>query len=132
MSQEPLTTEQQYLVSTSTSRLHDQYAHVAGRETIERLIRESLVHLSNSSVTKWLPVLAERFAADQLRALAKLDNLLDSDRPEDPLDVRGAMWRLRHAVREAVRAHPEDLDRRKAVADILTEAQERISKLDEE
>ena len=81
MSQEPLTTEQQYLVSTSTSRLHDQYAHVAGRETIERLIRESLVHLNNSSVTKWLPVLAERFAADQLRALAKLDNLLDTDRP---------------------------------------------------
>ena len=61
----------------------------------------------------------------------RLADLLDSDRPEDPEDVRGAMWRLRHAVREAVRAHPEDLDRRKAVADILTEAQERISKLDE-
>ena len=70
-------------------------------------------------------------AATLARIELRLADLLDSDRPEDPLDVRGAMWRLRHAVREAVRVHPEDLDRRKAVADILTEAQERISKLDE-
>lgn len=62
----------------------------------------------------------------------RLADLLDSDRPEDPLDVRGAMWRLRHAVREAVQTLPEDPDRRKAVADILTEAQERIAKLDED
>ncbi|WP_321490611.1 PadR family transcriptional regulator [uncultured Hyphomonas sp.] len=61
----------------------------------------------------------------------RLADLLDSDRPEDPFDVRGAMWRLRHAVREAVQAHPDDIDRRKAVADILTEAQERISKLED-
>jgi len=74
----------------------------------------------------------EAEAATLARIELRLADLLDSDRPEDPLDVRGAMWRLRHAVREAVRAHPEDLDRRKAVADILTEAQERISKLDEE
>jgi DNA-binding PadR family transcriptional regulator len=59
----------------------------------------------------------------------RLADLLESDRPEDPEDVRGAMWRLRHAVREAVRAQPEDLDRRKAVADILAEAQEKISRL---
>ncbi len=59
----------------------------------------------------------------------RLADLLDSDRPEDPQDVRGAMWRLRHAVQEAVRAQPDDLDRRKAVADILTEAQEKIAGL---
>lgn len=68
-------------------------------------------------------------AATLARIELRLADLLDSDRPEDPLDVRGAMWRLRHAVREAVRAQPEDPDRRKVVADILTEAQERISKL---
>lgn len=70
---------------------------------------------------------AEVLARIELR----LADLLDSDRPEDPQDVRGAMWRLRHAVREAVRAQPDDLDRRKAVADILTEAQERISGLND-
>lgn len=59
----------------------------------------------------------------------RLADLLDSDRPEDPQDVRGAMWRLRHAVQEAVRGEPDNLDRRKAVADILTEAQEKIAGL---
>ena len=59
----------------------------------------------------------------------RLADLLDSDRPEDPQDVRGAMWRLRHAVQEAVRGQPDNLDRRKAVADILTEAQEKIAGL---
>ena len=63
------------------------------------------------------------------RIEARLASLLESDRPEDPMDVRGAMWRLRHAVIEAVRAYPDDPDHRKAVADILAEAQERISKL---
>ncbi len=66
------------------------------------------------------------------RVEARLGDLLDSDRPEDPQDVRSAMWRLRHAVREAVRTDPDDADRRKAVADILTEAQERISKLSDD
>ena len=73
--------------------------------------------------------------ADEAEALdrieARLASLLESDRPEDPQDVRGAMWRLRHAVREAIRAYPDDPDQHKAVADILADAQERISKLGE-
>ena len=63
------------------------------------------------------------------RIEVRLASLLESDRPEDPMDVRGAMWRLRHAVREAIHSNPDDPDRRKAVADILADAQERISKL---
>ena len=62
---------------------------------------------------------------------ARLAELQESNRPEDPLDVRGSMWRLAHAVREAVRAYPDDPERRKAVADILADAQDRISKLDD-
>ena len=64
------------------------------------------------------------------RIEARLASLLESDRPEDPMDVRGAMWRLRHAVIAAVRTSPDDPDRRKAVADILAEAQARIAGLD--
>ena len=64
------------------------------------------------------------------RIEARLADLLDSNRPEDPQDVRGAMWRLRHAVREAVRANPDDPDLRKALADILAEAQEKIAGLE--
>lgn len=60
---------------------------------------------------------------DRLGALRK------SEAPEDPEDVRGAMRRLRHTVIQAYRERPEDGERRKAIADILGEAQERIGKL---
>ena len=64
------------------------------------------------------------------RIEARLADLKDSNRPEDPGDVRGAMWRLRHAVVTAIRAHPDDADRRRKIADILTEAQDKIAGLD--
>jgi len=63
------------------------------------------------------------------RIEARLESLLESDRPEDPQDVRGAMWRLRHSVIHAVRSNPDDPEMRRAVADILADAQARISKL---
>lgn len=59
----------------------------------------------------------------------RLDALQASDAPEDPDDVRGAMRRLRHTVIETVRAAPEDTARRSALAAILAEAQEKISRL---
>ncbi|MBR9808694.1 MAG: PadR family transcriptional regulator [Alphaproteobacteria bacterium] len=63
------------------------------------------------------------------RIEARLAELQDSDRPEDPSDVREAMLRLRHAVIQSARASHADAERRKAIADILADAQERISKL---
>lgn len=60
---------------------------------------------------------------------ARLGALQASEAPEDPEDVRGAMRRLRHAVIEAHRQGGEDGARQRAIADILTEAQERIGKL---
>lgn len=60
---------------------------------------------------------------------ARLADLQESDRPEDPQDVRGAMHRLRHTVRDTVRSGSNDAEMRKAVADILTDAQERIAAL---
>lgn len=59
----------------------------------------------------------------------RLGALHASDAPEDPEDVRGAMRRLRHAVIQAFRERPDDGARRKAIADILTDAQDRIGKL---
>jgi DNA-binding PadR family transcriptional regulator len=73
---------------------------------------------------------AEHEALERIET--RLASLLESDRPEDPQDVRGAMWRLRHAVIEAVRSQPDDPDVRKAVADILADAQDRITKLGDE
>lgn len=73
--------EQRYLIADSTTRLHRRFAGVAGPETIERLLMESLDHLASARVTSWLPVLAERFAAERLRALAKLEHMIAGDRP---------------------------------------------------
>ena len=53
----------------------------------------------------------------------------ESERPEDPEDVRGAMYRLRHTVRDTVRSDPDNAANRKAIADILADAQQRIGKL---
>ena len=63
------------------------------------------------------------------RIEARLADLQESDRPEDPSDVREAMFRLRHAVVSHLRARKGDANTRRAVTDILTEAQERIAKL---
>ena len=60
---------------------------------------------------------------------ARLADLQESERPEDPQDVRGAMHRLRHTVRDTVRAGSNDEDTRKAISDILADAQERIAAL---
>lgn len=73
---------------------------------------------------------AEGEALDRIEG--RLNDLLESNRPEDPADVRGAMWRLRHAVVTAVRADPDNTDKRQAVAEILTRAQQQITSLDGE
>lgn len=62
----------------------------------------------------------------------RLSALQASEMPEDPEDVRGAMRRLRHSVIREVQGHPGDAARRRAIAEILAEAQERISKLSED
>ena len=68
--------------------------------------------------TETLQAIAERLAA-----------LQESERPEDPEDVRGAMHRLRHTVRDTVRSDPDNAANRKAIADILADAQQRIHRL---
>lgn len=70
--------------------------------------------------------------ADMLEQIsARLSSLQERDAPEDPEDVRGAMRRLRHAVIQSVRANPEDADQRRKIADILSQAQDAITKLSE-
>lgn len=69
-------------------------------------------------------------AAETVAAIeARLADLQESDRPDDPHDVRGAMHRLRHTVRDTVRSAPNDGETRKTVADILADAQARIAAL---
>lgn len=61
----------------------------------------------------------------------RLGALQAGETPEDPEDARAAMHRLRHAVIAMMRREPGD-DRRREIAAILVDAQEKISKLSED
>ena len=74
--------DQQELIRTVTTRLHAEYAGTFGRETIQRFVVDSLrLLLPTAKITAFLPVLVEKFAREQLRALGKLDGSLPSGVP---------------------------------------------------
>ena len=76
-SQLPL--DQQNLIRGVTARLEPQFAGTFGPETIERFVVDSLDRLlPTAKVASFLPVLAERFARERLRALGKVEGSLPS------------------------------------------------------
>jgi len=67
--------DQQQLVRKSVALLEPQFAGTFGPETIQRFIIDSLDRLlPTAKVTAHLPVLAEKFAKERLRALARVEN----------------------------------------------------------
>ena len=74
--------DQQQLVHSVSSRLQTEFAGTFGPETIERFVVDSLEQLlPTAKITSFLPVLAERFARERLRALGKVDGSLPSTTP---------------------------------------------------
>ncbi len=76
-----LTAEQAVIVKRSATALQRQFQGVFARETIERFLAEGWDQLSGAKVRTWVPVLAERLAAERLRALAKIEGHLEVDVP---------------------------------------------------
>ena len=71
---EDLPLDQQQLVRRVTARLEQDFAGTFGRETIERFVMDSLDRLvPTAKVSTHLPLLAEKFAKDRLRALARVE-----------------------------------------------------------
>ena len=69
-----LTTEEQLHVRQAAERLKRHFDGELNAETIERYLTDSVdVLLPRASTTQWIPLLAERFAKDRLRALIRLD-----------------------------------------------------------
>ena len=61
---------------TSASRLAEDFTGTFGTETIERFLHSSYDQLAQqAAVTKFLPLMAERFARQRLRAVAKVEGL---------------------------------------------------------
>jgi arsenate reductase len=68
------TLEDRHQIRIAARRPRDEFAGQFSIETIERYIVDSHDQLTRSAtVSKWLSVLAERFARDRLRALQRLE-----------------------------------------------------------
>jgi arsenate reductase len=79
---EDLPLDQQNTVRTIVARLAPAYVGTFGRETIERFVLDSLAQLlPTATVTTYLPVLAEKFTKDRLRALARVEGATPPDTP---------------------------------------------------
>lgn len=69
-----ITLEQTMALSVAAGRLQTEFDNVFGRETIERFLHTSYDQFAErASIPNFLPLMAERFARQRLRALAKVE-----------------------------------------------------------
>lgn len=69
-----LNTAEKFQIREAIERLGRQFEGKLNAETIERFMNSSLETLTErASTSTWVPLLAERFARDRLRALIRLD-----------------------------------------------------------
>ena len=69
-----LTTEQRLQIRQGAERLKLRFQGVLNVETIDRFMNDSLEQLERTArLPTWLPLLAERYAAERLRALVRLE-----------------------------------------------------------
>ncbi|QYN40598.1 arsenate reductase ArsC [Pseudonocardia sp. DSM 110487] len=74
--------DQQLALTTAASNLARQFDGIFGRETIERFLHSSYDEFAiRAAVKNYLPLLAERFARQRLRALAKVEGKHDDGVP---------------------------------------------------
>ena len=70
-----LTTAEKLQIREAAERLQRRFAGQLNKETIERFMNESLDTLvARAHTSTWIPLLAERFARDRLRALVRLES----------------------------------------------------------
>jgi arsenate reductase len=77
-----LTVDQQLAVKSAAVRLADQFEGVFGTETVERFLTSSYDQFaSRATAVNFLPVMAERFARQRLKALARVEGKADDGLP---------------------------------------------------
>lgn len=70
-----LTTAEKLQIREAADRLQRRFAGQLNKETIERFMNDSLDTLvARANTSTWVPLLAERFARDRLRALVRLES----------------------------------------------------------
>ena len=74
--------DQAVVLRSAAVRLSDAFRGVFGPETIERFLHTSFDQFADrATVVTFLPLMAERFARQRLRALAKVEGLHDDGKP---------------------------------------------------
>ena len=77
-----LSIDQQLALRTAAANLRHEFTDVFGSETIERFLPSSYDQFAGrAAVPNFLPLLAERFARQRLRALAKVEGLSHDGKP---------------------------------------------------
>ena len=77
-----LTTAEQLHLRQSAERLKRRFEGQLNTETIERFLYDSADRLlGGANATTWVPLLAERFAADRIRAMIRLESDVTSLNP---------------------------------------------------
>jgi hypothetical protein len=73
---------------SAASRLANEFTGTFGTETIERFLISSYDQLAlHASVMKFLPLMAERFARQRLRAVARVEGLHFDGKPIDACPI---------------------------------------------
>ena len=65
-----------------TARLAAEYEGVFAVATVARLVEDSAARLGDATVTRFVPLLVERFARERLLSAARADRLLPKTRPQ--------------------------------------------------
>jgi arsenate reductase len=74
--------DQVVALKSAVTRLAEQFTGIFGAETIERFLHTSFDQFADrATVPTFLPLMAERFARQRLRALAKVEGLHDDGKP---------------------------------------------------
>jgi len=77
-----LSIDQRLALKTAATRLQTEFGEMFGVETIERFLHSSYDQFAErASIPRFLPLLAERFARQRLRALAKVEGKHDDGKP---------------------------------------------------
>ncbi|MET8427797.1 arsenate reductase ArsC [Nocardia sp. NPDC004860] len=77
-----LTIDQKLALKTAAARLKTEFTDTFGVETIERFLHSSYDQFAGrATVVNFLPLLAERFARQRLRALARVEGKITDGKP---------------------------------------------------
>ena len=77
-----LSIDQRLALKTAATRLQTEFGDMFGVETIERFLHSSYEQFANhATIANFLPLLAERFARQRLRALAKVEGTSNDGKP---------------------------------------------------